>query len=72
MEDQTLERCRTEFWQPKVSDRTGLDEWLQEGKPDTVVRARERWQQLIAAHQDPPLDGITARQLKAFLEEESN
>jgi trimethylamine--corrinoid protein Co-methyltransferase len=72
MEDQTVERCRTEFWQPEVSDRTGLDEWLQAGKLDTVARARERWQQLIAAHQDPPLDGITARQLKAFLEEESN
>ncbi len=71
MEDQTVERCRTEFWQPEVSDRTGLDEWLQAGKPDIVTRARERWQQLVAAHEDPPLDGVTARQLRAYLEEET-
>jgi trimethylamine--corrinoid protein Co-methyltransferase len=71
MEDQTVERCRTEFWQPEVSDRTGLDDWLQEGKPDIVARARRRWMQLVAAHQDPPLDNVTARQLKAYLEEES-
>jgi trimethylamine--corrinoid protein Co-methyltransferase len=72
MEDQTVERCRTEFWQPEVSDRTGLDDWLQAGRPDIVARARERWQQLVAAHRDPPLDNVAARQLKAYLEEESH
>jgi trimethylamine--corrinoid protein Co-methyltransferase len=72
LEDETARRCRTEFWQPEVSDRTGLDEWLQTGKPDVVARARERWQQLVTAHEDPPLDGVTARQLKAFLEEETH
>ncbi len=70
MEEQTLERCRTEFWSPEVSDRRGLDEWVEAGRPDVAVRARERWQRLVAAHEDPPLDGITARQLKAFVEEE--
>ncbi|MBD3174747.1 MAG: trimethylamine--corrinoid methyltransferase [Armatimonadia bacterium] len=71
MEDQTLERCRTEFWTPEVSDRTGLDEWTGAGKPDSVARARDRWQQLVAAHQDPPLDRATARQLEAFVEEQA-
>ncbi|MGD1993678.1 MAG: trimethylamine methyltransferase family protein [Anaerolineae bacterium] len=69
LEDQTAARCRTEFWQPTVSDRTNLDDWLQAGRPDIVDRARERWQQLVAAHQDPPLDRVIARQLKAFVEE---
>jgi trimethylamine--corrinoid protein Co-methyltransferase len=71
MEDQTVERCRTEFWEPVVSDRTSLDEWLEAGKPDIVARARERWQQLVAAHQDPLLDDVTARQLKAFVMEQA-
>jgi trimethylamine--corrinoid protein Co-methyltransferase len=71
MEDQTLERCRTEFWAPEVSDRTGLDAWIEAGRPDSVVRARERWQQLVAAHEDPPLDSVTGRQLKAFVEEQA-
>ena len=34
METHTLERCRTEFWQPAVSDRGGLEAWMQAGKPD--------------------------------------
>lgn len=71
MEDQTVERCRTEFWEPSVSDRTALDEWVQAGKPDIMARARERWQQLVAAHQDPPLEGVTARQLQAFVDQEA-
>jgi trimethylamine--corrinoid protein Co-methyltransferase len=71
MEDETLERCRTEFWQPEVSDRTSLDDWMQAGRPDIVTRARDRWQRLVSAHEDPPLDAVTARQLKAFLEEET-
>ncbi len=71
MEDQTLERCRTEFWEPVVSERTGLDEWEQAGRPDVVARATERWQRLVAAHEDPPLDQSTARQLKSFVEQEA-
>jgi trimethylamine--corrinoid protein Co-methyltransferase len=71
LEDETAKRCRTEFWQPPVSDRSNLDQWLQAGQPDVVHRARERWQQLVAAHEDPPLDDVTARQLEAFVEEET-
>ncbi len=71
MEDQTLERCRTEFWEPEVSDRSPLDEWVAAGRPSTVARATERWQCLVAAHKDPPLDDVTLRQLEAFVEEET-
>jgi trimethylamine:corrinoid methyltransferase-like protein len=71
LEDETVERCRTEFWETAVSDRTGLDEWEQAGRPDFVYRATARWQRLVAAHEDPPLDRITARQLKAFVEEQA-
>jgi len=72
MEDETLSRCRTEFWEPQVSDRSGLDDWVDRGRPDTVARATERWKALLAAHEDPPLDSVTARQLKAFLDEETS
>ena len=71
MEDETLERCRTEFWEPEVSDRTPLDDWIEAGRPTTVARATERWRRLVATHEDPPLDEVTARQLKSFLEEET-
>jgi len=71
MEDQTVKRCRTEFWEPAVSDRTGLDEWIQDRRPDILTRATERWQRLVAAHDDPPLNAVTARQLEAFIEDQT-
>lgn len=68
-EKQTVERCRTEFWEPPVGQRLGLDEWLSAGRPDPVQRARERWQTLVADHVDPGLDTVIARQLERFVEE---
>lgn len=70
-EKQTVRRCRSEFWRPSVSDRTELDAWVKAGRPDVVERARQRWQTLLAEHEDPPLDRTTARQLRSFLERET-
>ena len=70
-EKQTVERCRTEFWEPSVSDRTDLDAWVKAGRPDIVERTRQRWQTLLAEHEDPPLDRTTVRQLRSFLEREA-
>jgi trimethylamine--corrinoid protein Co-methyltransferase len=69
MEPHTIGRCRTEFWQPEVYSRQSLETWMAAGRPDVAGRARQRWQQLLAEHQDPPLDATTAGQLRAYLEE---
>jgi trimethylamine--corrinoid protein Co-methyltransferase len=68
MEMHTVRRCRTEFWKPNLCDRGGLEAWMQAGKPTAVDRARGRWQRLVAEHEDPPLDGATARQLQEYVE----
>jgi trimethylamine--corrinoid protein Co-methyltransferase len=67
-ERHTIKRHRKEFWRPAVCDRSGLNAWMAEGRPDAVHRARQRWQDLLAEHQDPPLDGSTVRQLQSFVE----
>jgi trimethylamine--corrinoid protein Co-methyltransferase len=69
MEPHTVERCRSEFWQPVVCHREGLEAWMANGRLDVAQRARQRWKQLLAEHKDPPLDATTARQLQAFVEE---
>ncbi|MFN2182630.1 MAG: trimethylamine methyltransferase family protein [Anaerolineae bacterium] len=69
METHTVDRCRTEFWRPQLCDRGGLEDWMQAGQPTAVERARQRWQRLVARHEDPPLDEITARQLQAYVDE---
>jgi trimethylamine---corrinoid protein Co-methyltransferase len=68
MEMHTVKRCRKEFWKPALCDRGGLEAWTQAGKPTAVDRARQRWQKLLAEHEDPALDETTARQLKAYVE----
>jgi trimethylamine--corrinoid protein Co-methyltransferase len=68
MEPHTLKRCRSEFWQPEVCSRQGIEAWMDAGRPDAVARARVRWQKLVAEHQDPPLDETVARQLQSFVE----
>jgi trimethylamine--corrinoid protein Co-methyltransferase len=72
MEMHTVKRCRTEFWRPAVCDRGGLEAWMQGGRQDAVARARQRWQRLLAAHEDPPLDEVTARQLSDFVDEHAS
>ncbi len=67
-EDHTLERCRTEFWQPALFDRSGLEAWWDGERLDTTARATQRWMELLARHEDPPLDHSTARQLQAYVE----
>ncbi len=71
METQTLKRCRSEFWQPKLCDRAGLEAWMQGGREIALDRANQRWQKLVAEHEDPPLDDTIARQLQTFVEDHS-
>jgi trimethylamine--corrinoid protein Co-methyltransferase len=71
-EDHTLERCRTEFWQPKIVNRNGLESWNDNGRKDVTYRARKHWQELLAQHEDPPIDKTVARQLKDYIIEKTN
>ena len=68
-EDHTLLRCRTEFWQPNLFDRSGLEAWWDGERLDVTAKASLRTQELIAQHEDPPLDETTARQLAAYVKE---
>jgi len=68
-EDHTLERCRTEFWEPAIVDRNDFETWKSNGGQDATARAHERSKELLASHQDPPLDGLIERQLQTYVEE---
>ena len=72
METHTLQRCRTEFWQPTLVDRSGLDAWMEGGRQRAVDRAHERWRKLVEEHEDPLLDETVARQLRTFVEEHTS
>jgi trimethylamine--corrinoid protein Co-methyltransferase len=67
MQEQTVVRCHTEFWQPALGDRSGLEAWMAGGRQDAVARAHDRWRQLVSDHDDPPLDAATGGRLKSFV-----
>jgi len=69
-EDHTLERCRTEFWQPKLLDRSGLEAWWDGDRSDLTTRATQRWQYLLSTHEDPAIDQTTALQLQAYIDKQ--
>lgn len=69
-EDHTLERCRTEFWQPALFDRSGLEAWWDGDRADITTRATNRWQTLLVQHVDPPLDQSIVRQLQTYVEKQ--
>ncbi|MBC8446051.1 MAG: trimethylamine methyltransferase family protein [Chloroflexi bacterium] len=71
MEPHTVKRCRSEFWQPAVCNREGVEAWQEGGRQDAVACARQRWQKLLAEHQDPPMDATIVRQLQTFVAEHS-
>jgi trimethylamine--corrinoid protein Co-methyltransferase len=69
MESHTFERCRTEYWAPNLSDRSGLEAWMQEDQPRAVDLAQQRCQELLESHEDPAMDETTKQQLEAFVED---
>jgi trimethylamine--corrinoid protein Co-methyltransferase len=72
METHTLKRCRTEFWQPEVFSREGLENWMTAGRPEIVSHARQRWEALVAEHEDPSMDSKTADQLQSYVDEQTS
>ena len=63
----TVERCRTEFWQPQLARRDSLEDWMKNGKKDATDHARKYWKELLAQHKDPPIDALVIRQLKDYI-----
>jgi trimethylamine--corrinoid protein Co-methyltransferase len=65
----TLARCRTEFWAPATFTRDSVQNWIALDKPDAVVQAFDRAEQLLAEYVPPEIDpGIEAR-IKSYVGE---
>ena len=67
---QTLERCRTEFWIPELSDRSGLEAWWDGDRKDIRDRSRERWQDLLSNYQEPQLEPLLEKQIHHYIKEQ--
>ena len=65
----TLERYRTAFYAPLVSDWRNHGAWTEAGAPTAIEHATRIWQEKLAAFAAPPLDPEIAARLAAFVAE---
>ncbi len=63
----TLERYRTAFYEPLVSDWSNFGQWTEAGARDATQRANETWKRVLRDFEPPPLDDAIAAELDEFV-----
>ena len=64
----TMERYRSAFYQPLVSDWSNFGQWTEKGARDATRRAHEIAERTLAEFEPPPLDPARREELDAFRE----
>ena len=64
----TFRHCRTEFYQPCLSDRTSFDKWARQGAVECMQTANRRWKEILASYEPPELSPSVDRDLLKFME----
>jgi trimethylamine--corrinoid protein Co-methyltransferase len=69
--EQTLGRMETDHVYPKLGDRTSPKEWAEKDKPDLIVKATARKEEILArrapARFDAATDAILRRRFRIHL-----
>jgi trimethylamine--corrinoid protein Co-methyltransferase len=65
--EHTLQRYRTAFYEPLVSDWSNFGQWTEEGSRDATERANGVWKEALAEYEQPPLDDAIAAELEEFV-----
>ena len=68
VEDHTLQRCRSEFFLPKLNIRTDHDSWRQMKNREMAVRASQCVKERIAAYQQPALETSITKALEQYMD----
>lgn len=63
----TLERYRTAFYEPLVSDWSNYGQWVEAGSRDATQRANDTWKRALAEYEPPALDDAIAAELEEFV-----
>lgn len=63
----TMERYRTEFYRPLVSDWQNYGNWVEQGQLTVADRAYQKWQDTLANYQQPLLDPAIVEELQAYV-----
>lgn len=64
----TLERFRTAFYKPLISDWRNYETWEEAGKPEAKERIVELVDELMATYEEPSLDPAAVEELREFVD----
>jgi len=65
--DHTMERYKTAFYEPFLSDWQNNENWQLAGAKDATTRATETWQKVLKEFEPPPTDPAIKEELDAFV-----
>ncbi|MBI3977291.1 MAG: trimethylamine methyltransferase family protein [Chloroflexi bacterium] len=65
--EHTFKHFREWLWEPQVADRNTWDEWVKRGSKTAAERAYDRWNELLAKHEAPPLDPAAEREVQRLI-----
>ncbi len=65
--DHTMERFKTAFYQPFLSDWQNFENWQLAGAKDATQRATDTWQAIIEDYTPPPIDPAVSEALDAYV-----
>lgn len=63
----TMKNYETAFFDAKLSDSESLEQWVENGSKEAVVRANEHWKALLKEYELPELDEAKDEELKDFI-----
>jgi trimethylamine--corrinoid protein Co-methyltransferase len=67
-ESHTVDLFRTELYLPRLANGNNQSRWRAQGQPTMADRARDRWQNVLAAHTAPTPDAATVALLNRYVE----
>jgi len=65
--DHTMQRFKTAFYEPMLSDWQNQENWQAKGAKDATARATEVWQAALDEYEEPPIDPAIKEALRAFM-----
>ena len=68
---QTMERYKTEFYEPVVHDYANFGTWTERGAQDASTRATKVWKDILAADNRPTLDDARVEALNTYIEQKT-
>ena len=63
----TMANYETAYFDAVMSDSESFEQWTDNGGKDAMIRAHERWNEMLKTYEAPPMDEAKDEELKAYV-----